>query len=138
MTIQDSARLDSLFEALQKSEFRQKFRLGRQDFLALKSGGVPVALRHAAAFIEERLAPANPAKDGMQTPMKGHPVFVAQHATATCCRRCLLSWHQIESGRPLVQAEKDYVVAVLKRWLETELEKNRTPDDPGQLTLLEI
>ena len=58
MTIQDSARLDSLFEALQKSEFRQKFRLGRQDFLALKSGGVPVALRHAAAFIEERLAPA--------------------------------------------------------------------------------
>ena len=135
MTSDMSGKLDSVFDALQRSEFRQKFKLSRKDFLSLKSGGMPAAMRHAIDFIEERLAPANPVKDGMQTPMKGHPVFVAQHATATCCRRCLLSWHQIPTGRPLEPDEKDYILTVLKRWLEAELERNREPDDPGQLTL---
>ena len=27
---------------------------------------------------------------------KGHPVFIAQHATASCCRGCLWKWYSIE------------------------------------------
>ena len=61
--------------------------------------GLDVVLAHAADFIEKRLAPAYPTNDGKQTPMRKHPVFVAQHATATCCRGCLEKWHSHLQGK---------------------------------------
>lgn len=112
---------DELFAALQRSRFRSRFRLGPKDRAHLERKGLPVVLEHAHKFIVERLAPAEPANDGQQTPMRGHPVFVAQHATATCCRGCLSKWHFITKGRPLSDDEIDYVVGVLKRWLATNL-----------------
>lgn len=74
-------------------------------------------LEHAREFVERRLAPAHPVRDGKQTPLRGHPVFVAQHATATCCRGCLEKWHGIPRGRPLTASERGYVVDVIERWL---------------------
>ena len=79
--------------------------------------GLATVLSHAEDFIEKRLAPAFPAKDGKQTPFRGHPVFVAQHATACCCRGCLTKWHQIHQGRPLNAEERVYIIKVLERWL---------------------
>ena len=75
---------------------------------------------HARDFIGRRLAPALPANDGKQTPFKGHPVFVAQHATATCCRTCLEKWHRIPQGRELTAAEQDHVVRAIAMWLENQ------------------
>ena len=74
-------------------------------------------LRHAHEMIAARLAPAEPLNDGKQTPMRGHPVFVAQHATGTCCRGCLAKWHRIPKGRDLTDDERAYVVGVLERWM---------------------
>ena len=51
------------------------------------------------------------------TPMRGHPVFVAQHATATCCRSCLAKWHGIPAGKVLDQTETSHVLAAIERWL---------------------
>lgn len=127
--------LEPLFEALHRSEFRRRMKLGKADRFYLRSQGLPAVMRHAAGFIEERLAPSAPDKDGMQTPMRGHPVFTAQHATATCCRRCLSSWHHIPAGRPLTGAEQHYILAVLRRWLEGELAQPRQPDEAVQLVL---
>ena len=75
-------------------------------------------MAHAADFVEKRLAPAYPDNDGKQTPMRNHPVFVAQHATATCCRGCLEKWHAITKGRELSPEEKRYVIDVIRHWLE--------------------
>jgi Domain of unknown function (DUF4186) len=77
--------------------------------------------RHASDLIARRLAPAEPGKDGRQTPYRGHPVFVAQHATATCCRTCLQRWHQIPKGRELNAGERGYVVDVICRWIGREM-----------------
>lgn len=77
-------------------------------------------LEHAAAFIAERLAPAVPRNDGRQTPMRGHPAFIAQHATATCCRGCLAKWHRIEPGRALTPQEQAHVLAAIRRWLAAQ------------------
>jgi predicted Fe-S protein YdhL (DUF1289 family) len=44
-------------------------------------------------------------------------VFIAQHATATCCRGCLAKWHRIERGRPLTEDEQAHVVNAIERWL---------------------
>lgn len=77
--------------------------------------------KHAAEIIAKRLAPAEPSNDGKQTPYRGHPVFVAQHATATCCRSCLERNHQIAKHRELTVDEQAYVVDVICRWIEREV-----------------
>jgi hypothetical protein len=74
----------------------------------------------AVASVPPRLAPASPPNDGKQTPFRGHPVFVAQHATATCCRTCLNKWHHIPAGRELTADEQGYAVAVIGEWLRRQ------------------
>ena len=116
--------LDDLFDALGRSAFRTKFRLDATDQAYLRAKGLDVVTAHAADFIARRLAPAAPARDGRQTPWRGHPAFVAQHATATCCRGCLEKWHAIPRGRPLTDDEQVHVVAAIRRWLAARA----TPD----------
>ncbi len=108
---------DELFAALARSEFRSRFRLGTKEMAYLREKTLPVVLEHSRRFIIERLADSQPRNDGRQTPMRGHPVFVAQHATATCCRGCLAKWHHIPAGEPLTPEQIDYIISVLARWL---------------------
>ena len=109
---------DDLFAALVRSTFRSRFRLGPKEAGYLKEKGLSTILQHARDFIISRLAPAQPQNDGRQTPMRGHPVFIAQHATATCCRSCLAKWHVIPAGEPLTAEQIDQTVDVIRRWLE--------------------
>ena len=45
--------------------------------------------------------------------MRGHPVFIAQHATATCCRECIRKWHKMQPGKELSRVQQDYLVDVI-------------------------
>lgn len=112
--------MDELFAAFGRSRFRSRFRLGAKEAEYLRTRGVATILEHARQFVRDRLADAEPANDGRQTPMRNHPVFIAQHATATCCRGCLEKWHRIPKGRALTEAEIDHVVAVIERWLRLQ------------------
>lgn len=109
--------MDEVFEALGRSEFRSRFRLSGKEAEYLTQKGLATILEHAHDFVTRRLADANPTGDGRQTPMKNHPVFIAQHATGTCCRKCLQQWHRIPKGKPLTEEHIDYILKVLKRWL---------------------
>jgi hypothetical protein len=109
--------MNELFAALGRSKFRSRFRLSGKEGKYLSDKGLAVILDHARDFVTKRLADANPANDGRQTPMRNHPVFTAQHATGTCCRGCLAKWHHIPKGRPLTQEQIYYIVEVLRRWL---------------------
>ena len=113
--------LDTRIDDIVRHPFRAKFHLrGRDRGLAELHG--PARLReHAHDLIAKRLAPAEPQNDGRQTPYRGHPVFVAQHATATCCRNCLQRNHGIAKGHELTADEQEYVVDVIARWIEREL-----------------
>ena len=111
-------KLEDVFAALARSAFRRKFRLRGKELHTLHAKGLSTILDHAAELIAKRLAPADPPNDGKQTPFRNHPVFVAQHATATCCRGCLEKWHHIPRGRALTVDEQRYVVAVIERWLQ--------------------
>ena len=115
--------LEELFAALAKSAFRRKFHLQGKDLEYLHNKSLTTVLSHANDFISKRLAPAFPEKDGKQTPFRGHPVFVAQHATACCCRGCLEKWHRIPKGRALSVDEQTYILNVLKGWLLEELHR---------------
>ena len=113
----------SLFQRLGQSEFRSSFSLKSNDRHYVREKGMDVVRRHAQDFIGKRLAPAAPANDGRQTPMRGHPVFVAQHATATCCRGCLAKWHGIAEGAALSETEQAYLVDVIMEWITRQMEK---------------
>lgn len=78
-----------LFTRLHHSKFRNSFHLKQSDKDYIQKKGLDTIESHAKDFVEKRLAPAYIANDGKQTPLKGHPVFIAQHATGTCCRQCL-------------------------------------------------
>ena len=110
-------RIEDILMALRRSRFRRRFCLGTSELEYIRAKGLETVLRHSEDFIRRRLAPAKPARDGRQTPMKGHLAFLAQHATATCCRRCLAKWHGIPQGRPLSEEEVTYVLRVIGRWI---------------------
>ncbi|MEW6146173.1 MAG: DUF4186 domain-containing protein [Thermodesulfobacteriota bacterium] len=112
----------NLFARLKKSPFRSRFTLRGKELIYLRHKGIDTIMDHARAFIDERLAPADPPKDGKQTPMRNHPVFIAQHATATCCRKCLMKWHGIPArAHALTGEEKEYVLSILRKWMEKYL-----------------
>ena len=115
--------LDYLFYRLSKSKFRSKFRLSSQDIDYINKKGMDKIREHAYDFISKRLAPEVIPNDGKQTPWRGHPVFVAQHATGCCCRGCLEKWHGIKKGHKLNDREINYVVSVIMEYIRKEYEK---------------
>ena len=121
----DSHNPESIVSALARSPFRRKFRLSADDRASVREQGLEQLLVQAHAFVAQRLAPALPENEGKQTPFRGHPVFVAQHGTATCCRHCLEKWHHIQSGRMLSIAEQDYVVTLIAAWLRGQMRPPR-------------
>ncbi|MCO8193373.1 DUF4186 domain-containing protein [Anaerofustis sp. NSJ-163] len=106
--------------ALSKSKFRSSFHLKKKDIEYIDKKGINTIKSHAFDFIEKRIAPQYIKNDGKQTPTKNHPVFIAQHATATCCRNCLYKWHHIQKNKQLNQEEQEYIVKVIMEWIKKE------------------
>lgn len=109
------------FAKLDRSSFRRRFHLSAALRRYIEGKGMDAIRRHAEDFVRIRLAPAHPASDGRQTPMRGHPVFVAQHATATCCRGCLNRWWKVPLGVALSQDRQAKVVGLIMAWIEREM-----------------
>jgi protein gp37 len=110
-----------LFQRISESNFRSRFKLKPADQQYVRDKGMDTIRRHAEDIIAKRLAPAVIPNDGRQTPMRGHPVFLAQHACACCCRGCLEKWHGIPAGRALSKEEQKYVVDTLMEWIERQM-----------------
>lgn len=114
-------------DRLRQSAFRRRFKLSVADVAYIRRIGDDALARHARDFVAKRLAPAHPENDGKQTPMRGHPVFIAQHACACCCRRCLQKWHGIPQGHPLTFCEQELVVELLLYWIQMQLRSQEKP-----------
>jgi hypothetical protein len=127
----DVARIDARLQTITSHHFRARFHLryGR-DRALVELRGPDAVRRHAGELIAARVAPAQPHEDGRQTPYRGHPVFVAQHATATCCRTCLERWHEIPRGHALTADEQAYVVDVICRWIEGQMVAGAAAERP--------
>lgn len=113
-----SSSIAKQLTALKKSKFRSKFELTQKDRDYIAGKGLETIKEHAVQFINSRVAPATPKNDDKQTPVNGHPVFIAQHATPTCCRGRLSKWQGIKKLGALSEAEVDFVVALIMGWIE--------------------
>ena len=124
-------RHEKAFERLARSRFRSRFHLSEVELRYMAEKGVETIRRHAEDFVRTRLAPANPPNDGRQTPMRGHPVFVAQHATATCCRGCLEKWWKVPRGAEIPAERQAGIVDFLMAWIERDLARGGGAGRPG-------
>ncbi len=115
------ATIEQTFKRLEKSAFRSSFHLDQKDREYIAAKGTDKIKEHAEDFISKRLAPAYIANDGRQTPMRGHPVFKAQHACACCCRGCLEKWYHVPKNVELTQDQQRRIVNMLMAWIKKEM-----------------
>ena len=120
--------IEQALEKLGKSRFRSSFHLTKKEQLYLVEKGIDVMRKHAEDFVRQKLAPADPVNDGKQTPMHGHPVFKAMHATACCCRGCLNKWYRVPLHQELTESQQQRIVNLLMTWIE----RNRSEKLPAQ------
>ena len=113
-----NTQIPQTLASLKRSKFRSKFKLTDKERQYIQDKGIDTIRQHAVDFIKTRIAPQNPKNDGKQTPMRGHPVFIAQHATATCCRGCIQKWHGIKKGKELSDQEIQFLVELIMGWIE--------------------
>ncbi len=109
-------------ERLGRSQFRSNFSLPKKELSYINKRGMDTIREHAVDFLTKRLAPAYPRNDGKQTPFKNHPVFIAQHATGTCCRGCLQKWHHIPKGTELTRDQVQYIAEIIVAWIRDQVE----------------
>ncbi len=113
--------IESALEKLSRSAFRSRFHLDELDKAYIDKKGLETIREHAEVFVKERLAPQEISNDGHQTPMKGHPVFKAQHACACCCRKCLNKWYKVPEHTQLSELQQKKIVNLLMAWIEKQM-----------------
>ena len=103
--------------------YKRIFHLNQKDIDYINEKDLDTIRQYTKDFIAKREATAYIANDGKQTPMRVHLVFIAQHATATCCRECIRKWHKMQPGKELSQVQQDYLVDVIMTWIQKEMER---------------
>ena len=116
--------IEKTLDRLDASKFRSSFHLTEKDREYIREKGMDVIERHARDFVKMKLADAEPINDGKQTPMSGHPVFKAMHATACCCRGCLNKWYKVPLGVPLDTVQQEKIVHLLMGWIKRQTKEN--------------
>lgn len=112
--------IDGMLKKLSTSSFRRSFHLRKYMISYIDENGFLLIEEHAIEFINKNLKVYDPKRDGHQTPMKNHPVFIAQHACACCCRGCLEKWHHIPKKKELSEKEIRYLTALIMEWIHRE------------------
>lgn len=116
--------IEQSLNRLSHSKFRSGFKLTKKEKDYINEKGIDVIRAHAFDFVSTRLTPANPKNDGRQTPMHGHPVFKAMHATACCCRGCFEKWYRVPKNIALNQSQQEQIVNLLMAWIEINKHKD--------------
>ncbi len=115
--------IEEALDRLETSKFRASFHLSKKDRDYIEKKGLDEIQKHAEDFVKERIAPAYIKNDGKQTPMRGHPVFVAQHACGCCCRGCLNEWYRVAKGVELNEIQQRKIVNLLMAWIQRDLKR---------------
>jgi hypothetical protein len=81
----------------------------------------------AEHFLRKYIAKPADAFSSISTSMDGNPIHYAQHATATCCRRCIEKWHGIPPDRYLQEDEILYFLRLVQLFIN-----DRFPELPNR------
>ena len=110
-------------DKLRKSKFRSSFKLSEKDKEYVRKKSLKTIEQHTKDFLNQRIK-IKPKNDTKQTPFKGHPTFIAQHATATCCRKCIQNWYKIPKEKVLSDSEINYFKDIIMSWIKEEMNQS--------------
>ncbi len=117
--------LNKKLSQLKTSKFRSSFHLRKYMLKYIDEKGLDIIEKHCDEFINNNLKIYNEEKDGHQTPTKNHPVFIAQHATATCCRECIEKWYHIPKEKELNESEIKCIKAIIMEWIKSDINNSK-------------
>lgn len=109
-----------MLSKLRRSKFRSSFRLSEKDLNYINKKELEAIKLNAEKILDKRIRILGK-NDGKQTPYKGHPVFIAQHATATCCRKCIEKWYKIPKNKVLSYSEMNCFINLIMQWINKEV-----------------
>ena len=121
MVSKHTKEIASIRAKLDRDGRSAKFTLGEAEVEYIQSRGIDILRLHATDFIQKRIAPAEPKNDGHQTPTKGHPVFIAQHACGCNDRDTVETFFSLKKGKQLSEKEVTLIVDVLISWMHDQL-----------------
>lgn len=116
--------VDFTFNELQKEFIRHHFwhvNIDEKAQLHAKRKGKLELLVATENRVRKYVGPAEPNYDGRQTPFSGNIIFYAQHATATCCRKCIEEWHGIPRGIELTDEQIKYFSELIMKYINKRL-----------------
>ena len=114
-------KIEEVFSKLNKTGRISNFSLGDAEIEYVSSRGIEILRLHATDFIQKRIAPKEPKNDGYQTPAKGHPVFLAQHACGCNDIDSVEQFFGFKKGSLLKEKEVNLIVDVIVSWLEDQI-----------------
>jgi len=122
----DLSDVSYTFEALKFELIRHHFwhvEIDEKAVLSARRSGVSGLEERVHRRIRSSVGSADNPFDGRQTPMEGsgNPIHYAQHATATCCRKCMEYWHGIPQGDDLAEEEIEYFAELVMMYLKERL-----------------
>ena len=113
MSNSSKKKIEEVFSKLNKTGRISNFSLGDAEIEYVSSRGIEILRLHATDFIQKRIAPKEPKNDGHQTPAKGHPVFLAQHACGCNDRDSVEQFFGFKKGSLLKEKEVNLIVDVI-------------------------
>ena len=109
-----------IFQSLKNELIRKiywEIQIPEKDILKAHKLGVKQLSENIIHRMSTQIGVEKPYRNGF-TPYAGNVIYYAQHATATCCRRCMQYWYDIPMGRALTRKEilftKDLMLLYLK------------------------
>ncbi|NVM29287.1 MAG: DUF4186 family protein [Candidatus Helarchaeota archaeon] len=114
-------------EALRKELFRRRYWARRIDKKLLEPL-LEKELSEIEKKVENRIRKYVNKKfndnpwDGRQTPLEGNLIYFAQHATASCCKKCIEEWHGINRNELLTEEQIKYLVGLIMVYFENRMQ----------------
>ena len=122
----DPDDINYLIKSLKKEEVRYRYWnmiIESDDVSKAQKKGLKQLRNEVTKRIEKSIGPSSDQifQDGRQTPPNGNVIFYAQHATATCCRKCVEEWYGIRRTKPLKKQEKDYLATIMLKFITKKI-----------------
>ncbi|WP_372655987.1 DUF4186 family protein [Halobacteriovorax sp.] len=125
-----------IFRRLGCSKVCCKFKLKDEQWEYLAKRGFDTILLEGRSLIVKIFNEDSLSHSCKVAPVQTHPIYIALHATGTCCRSSLEKWHKIPKSKELKEKDIFYILLVVKEWIiRQEKPSHLIKSEKSQLSL---
>lgn len=117
-----------IFESLDKELMRKIFstiKIKQEVIESAKKLSSQSLRMSAKKTLSTRIKKFNSFIDNRQTPLGGDDIVnYAQHATGTCCRKCLQAWHNIPKEQELTEIQLEFCTDLVMLYVNERIKNS--------------